>query len=861
MTKPKAWYLVYDIASFFLPFLIMFFVLLSMGISYGSERTILASDSFHQYVIFAQALRNILHGADSMFYTFTSGLGVNFFALASYYLGSLLSPLVYFFNLQSMPDAIYLLTLIKFGLIGLVAYFSFHRIYPKIKPFLVLTLSVSYSLMSFLTSQLELNNWLDVFILLPIVLLGLHRLITQTKPLLYYSSLSILFIQHYYFGYMVAIFVFLLFLVNLISLDTWKRRLRACLSFTSVSILSALTSAFILIPAYLDLAAYGETLSPINQIIIKPIGAFDLLAKLSLGAYDTTKFNAIPMIFIGLLPLLLSIVFFTLKSISWRLRLGYGLLLGLIMASFYLQPLDLFWQGMHAPNMFLHRYSWSFSIIIIILACEALSRQKDITNNRIVFAFILLSCLLTLPYLTMDQYSFLQPSLLILSLAFLVAYLILLLSMLKASVPMPFLIFFTLLFCCLETSLNTYYQLNGIHHEWVFPSRKGYSRALQDIDKLVKKAAANNDQFFRLEQLLPQTGNDSMKYSYNGISQFSSIRNRHSSSLLDRLGYQSAGTNLNLRYQNNTLIMDSLLGVKYNLSYHQLHKFGFSRIASSHHTTLYQNHYSSNLAILTDNIYKDVKLTVNTLDNQTKLLNQLSGKRLTYFQLEPSKLISNAQVFNGRISGEAAENTSTTIVHYQVTVPNHRQLYLSLPNISFSNHNATAVRIRIDDQTYEYTTDNAFSFFDLGYFEKRKTLTLAIIFPKNKSISFAIPHFYSLNSDNYLAAMNAINQKEVTAYTHSNQVISHYKAKSEGSMIFTLPYDKGWTARLNGRPVALKKAQGGFIRIDVPKGSGKLVLTFVPNGFTLGLLLSFIGILLYSFLHYYLLRQTAKLKA
>ncbi|WP_269206392.1 YfhO family protein, partial [Streptococcus equi] len=77
----------------------------------------------------------------------------------------------------------------------------------------------------------------------------------------------------------------------------------------------------------------------------------------------------------------------------------------------------------------------------------------------------------------------------------------------------------------------------------------------------------------------------------------------------------------------------------------------FSRIASSHHTTLYQNHYSSNLAILTDNIYKDVKLTVNTLDNQTKLLNQLSGKRLTYFQLEPSKLISNAQVFNGRISG------------------------------------------------------------------------------------------------------------------------------------------------------------------------------------------------------------------
>ena len=29
----------------------------------------------------------------------------------------------------------------------------------------------------------------------------------------------------------------------------------------------------------------------------------------------------------------------------------------LIIASFYLEPLDLMWQGMHSPNMFLHRYS------------------------------------------------------------------------------------------------------------------------------------------------------------------------------------------------------------------------------------------------------------------------------------------------------------------------------------------------------------------------------------------------------------------------------------------------------------------------------------------------------------------------
>ncbi|MDE7536421.1 YfhO family protein, partial [Streptococcus agalactiae] len=94
--------------------------------------TILASDGFHQYVIFNQALRNILHGSNSLFYTFTSGLGLNFYALSSYYLGSFLSPIVYFFNLKNMPDAIYLLTICKIGLIGLSMFVTLCKRHCKV---------------------------------------------------------------------------------------------------------------------------------------------------------------------------------------------------------------------------------------------------------------------------------------------------------------------------------------------------------------------------------------------------------------------------------------------------------------------------------------------------------------------------------------------------------------------------------------------------------------------------------------------------------------------------------------------------------------------------------------------------------
>lgn len=842
-------------ASFFLPLSIMFIVLLSMGITYHGDKTILASDAFHQYVIFAQNFRNILHGSDSLFYTFTSGLGLNFYALISYYLGSFLSPLLFFFNLTSMPDALYFFTLIKFGLIGLTACYAFHKLYPTIKAYLIVTLSLSYSLMSFLTSQLELNSWLDVFILLPLILLGLTKLIIEKKTNLYYFSINLLFIQNYYFGYMVAIFSLLYALICLLQLKSFKLALTAFLRFTTVSLMAVLTSAVMLLPTYLDLSSYGETFSPIKQLITSNAWYLDIPAKLSLGVYDTTKFNALPMIYTGLFPLLLSLIYFTLRSVPLKVKLANAILLAFIVSSFYLQPLDLFWQGMHAPNMFLHRYAWAFSVILILLACEALSRQEEFTRQKIGIAFLLLSLLLTSPYFFTQHYDFLTPSLFFLNFAFLTAYIILLIASKNKQVPLSFLISFTLIFTVLEASLNTYYQLNGIHQEWGFPTRQGYNRHLKDIDKLVKSVSKQSQPFFRMELLTPQTGNDSMKYNYHGISQFSSVRNRLSSSLLDRLGFQSLGTNLNLRYQNNTLIMDSLLGVKYNLSDSPITKFGFTKVTTSGNMILSQNHYSSPLALLTDGVYKDVNLSVNTLDNQTRLLNQLSGQSLSYFHLQPSHLVSGAKQLNQQVSGQASNFQQSTIITYQVSIPKHSQLYVSMPHIIFSNPDTKEVRVRIDNHSYIYTTDNAYSFFDLGYFKEAKMATVSFIFPKNKQISFKEPHFYSLSIASYLKAVNQINQKDVRVQTRANKIVANYKTKSVGSLVFTIPYDKGWSAQKDGKVIPITKAQGGFLKITVPKGSGQVILTFIPNGFKLGLFFSCLGMTLYYFFTFYQRRR------
>ena len=836
--------IVCNLLSFLIPVVILFLVFLSHNIFWRSDRTVLASDGFHQYVIFAQTLRNILHGSDSIFYTFTSGLGLNFYALISYYLGSFLSPLVYFFNLTSMPDALYLFTLIKIGLIGLSTHFSLGKLYPKVNRLLVLVLSTSYALMSFSISQIEINMWLDVFILIPLIILGLNCLMLDRRGVLYYVTLTVLFIQNYYFGFMTAIFLSLYFLVKLTQDLQWKVVKRKFFDFTIVSILATLSSSIMLLPTYLDLSTHGEKFTSFTKIVSENTWYLDIFAKNIVGSYDTTKFGSIPMIYVGLLPLILALLYFTIASIDWKIRLAHALLLVFIIASFYLQPLDLLWQGMHAPNMFLHRYAWVFSTVIILLAGETLSHIKQIKLTTAGFVLTFIGVGFVLTFLFKEKYDFLSDAQFVLTFIFLLAYAILLVSQKQGYLPSKLVLIFTLVFSLSEISLNTYYQISSLNGEWFFPTREGYEKDLVDIDKLVNYTKTQNSFFYRTERLLAQTGNDSMKYNYNGISQFSSIRNTSSSSVLDRLGFKSTGTNLNLRYQNNTILMDSLFAIKYNIADGPVNKYGFSLVETSGETQLYENQFAAQLALLTKGVYKDVDFTVNTLDNQTKLINQITGLSEHYFNRLASKLISGGNQFGNRVTVDS-NDLSETSVSYQVELLHDGQIYVSVPNINFTNDKIKEVEISVNGHAARYTTDNAYSFFNLGYFTVGEKLNVVLTFPDNSQVSFDSPNFYELNAESYQKAMKEIAKRDVKVTTNKNTVLIDYQTDDDSSLFLTLPYDEGWSASGNGKALKISKAQSGFMKVDVKAGSGQVILTYLPVGLTLGMKLSIIGVVLF----------------
>ncbi|PKZ98420.1 copper ABC transporter permease [Streptococcus mitis] len=823
--------------SFIIPIIIMIGVYLSQGIYWNSDNSPLLGDGFHQYVIFDIALRNILHGNGSLFYTFTSGLGLNFYALSSYYLGSFLSPLVYFFNLSNMPDAVYLTTLLKFGLIGLSTYFSLNKLFQSIPKSLKLALSTSYALMSFTVSQLEIKTWLDVFILIPLIITGLHLLITEQKFLLYFTSLSILFIQNYYFGYMTVLFLIFWYLYQ-ISWD-FKTRKSSVLDFIVISFLAGMASLILTLPTLFDLQTHGEKLTEITKFQTESSWYLDLFAKQFIASFDTTKYGAIPMIFVGLLPFILTILFFTLTSIKFHVKLIYAIFFAFLIASFYIEALDLFWQGMHTPNMFLHRYAWIFSTLLIYTAAEVLKRLKELKVwNFLVSLFLLVTGFLATIYLK-SHYSFLTDLNILLTLEFLVVYSLLLLAVIKKFISVNLFTILISLFIMVEISLNASSQMDGIAKEWGFASRSAYNR---DIPAMESFSTYIGNQFTRTEKLQTQTGNDSMKFNYNGISQFSSVRNRSASSTLDKLGFKSSGTNLNLRYANNSILADSLFGIQYNISDSPIDKYGFKDIYQKDNLTLYENQFSLPIAFASQSVYNDVKFNEHTLDNQASFLNQLANVDFDYFSPIPYDKTENT---DDLISVTSSSNEDAAI-QYQIEVPENSQIYLSFTNLHFSNDKQKKVDILVNGEKKTFTTDNVFSFFNLGYTKEKKTFNIHVSFPGNSQVSFESPTFYRLDTKTFTEAIQKIKEQPVTVSTSKNKVFATYDVQQDTSIFFSIPYDKGWSAYQDGKKIEIKQAQTGFMKVDIPKGKGTITLSFIPNGFVVGAICSFTSLLLFG---------------
>lgn len=84
---------------------------------------------------------------------------------------------------------------------------------------------------------------------------------------------------------------------------------------------------------------------------------------------------------------------------------------------------------------------------------------------------------------------------------------------------------------------------------------------------------------------------------------------------------------------------------------------------------------------------------------------------------------------------------------------------------------------------------------------------------------------------------------------------------NEELVVFSVPYDSGWSAQVDGESVEIDKVNGAFVAIRVPAGTHEIVFTYTTPGLKLGLICTAAGAIIigaYIFVVYIVLKRRPK---
>lgn len=841
------------ICAFMIPLVVMALVYYSLGIYWGSERSILASDSFSQYSNFYASFNNVLHGKGSLFYNWNLGLGFNYYAFMSYYLGGVFPFLVYFFSNANIPDFIYLLTIVKVGLIGLT-FWIYAKATFKIHPLIQIGLSVAYALMSFVGAYSMSIMWLDGLIYLPLVVLGVNRLMEHFKPTLLFVAYALLFISNYYMGFMIGIFS-VLYMFALLVIEPQKR-LRKLVLYFATALLAGLSAMIMILPMVLDLRNNGEALTKVTSFFTSETHLWDVVVKSMIGVYDTTKYDSIPFTYAGLIPLIMAIYFFVTKKSNLRTKLAFGALVLIVFISFNISALNLFWQGMHSPYMFLFRYSFLFSFIVVMLAGYGFTNYQRSDNGRVITIIISLAALfLGVKYLLPESlYTYLEQDSLYLTVIFLIIYAIVFaISSLNRTIMKKLAVILVIVMVS-EAVINMKTMLNGVLEDWNYPARTSYQLPYTSYREVIEKTiTADATTFYRTETMDPVSANDAINYGFNGLSQFSSVRNRNTLSFMNDLGFKSRGTNLNIRYANNTLLMDSLFGVRYNITKMPINKFGFSQYSNDKGYYLFKNENALPLGILTDANINKFKVKKNdNLGTQTQLYSQLAQSHNTYFTSAIPTVISTDNV--STVTDPNTENVTYTAIKnevdkkitWKVHVPANKQAYMSIWPTNYGQIGSSSVLLTVNGVNKATQLSINGQYYDLGYYPMARDIEYTTNFYGTDAVSIGKPIVIFLDVNQYQEDAGRIKQSGVEFKVDGRKASATVNVKARKQTLFTtIPADNGWEVKVDGKVVEANTVDDAFLSIPVTKGEHTIEMVFTPEGFMPGVILFFVSIFLF----------------
>lgn len=881
------------LGAFFLPVFIMYVVYSVFGVHPYGDLSVLVLDLNGQYVSYYEMLRDAIWGDGSLIYSWSRNLSGETMGMFGYYLASPFMWIIVLLPRTMMCGSIEIMELAKVGCCGLaMAYYLTKR--KNARKLSALLFSVCYALMTYIVVELMNPMWIDGMIWLPMILMGIERLVDEGKMLPVIIPMTIMFISHFYIGYMTAFFSVIYFIYYVFSrpghaiAPHW---FKGGVKFAISGIVSALSSCIVIIPVYCSLRLGKLSFSEPDFTPETQFNIFEFLSKLFQNSYDTVRPEGLPMIACGTVVLLLVPLFFLNNKISPKEKISLGLLMLAVFGSMYVSTVDIAWHGFQVPNWLPYRYSYTFSFIMIVMAFRAFENLEGISFKELCLTAFAWVCVLAL--ISREEYEHMYTFETVWYNVLAIAVIAAVLYLYKKT-PDKVMSIILVGLVSVDIFVNAIYTVYSIDYDVVYSKYSSYQDYFIDGREVVSQVEEADEGLYRMEKTFHRTVNDPLGMGFAGISHSSSTMNTPVLKMLKSLGYGMQGHYT--KYTGQTIVTDSLFGIKYLMykpddiipsvdlreltrqeiqneikkPYKTYTEFLTPEDTGVEDITVYENPYALSIGYMADYDILECELdSSDPIKNQQQLLKSLTGEGAVRVFKRIYQSATNTANCTTSTTGDHIMYTTTvdgkdSYVEFTIDIENDNPVYAFFPTIYQRKCNIWVKSSEWDIVNYAFVdyffTGEHYSILNLGSFQEGETVKVRMTLANGEAI-FSDVLFYYLDMEAFeeIYAELADEQWNITEHTDT-YLYGTVNAKEDGILFTTIPYEPGWTVKVDGKEVSTVTCLDSLIGIELTAGEHTVEMRFWPTYLTLAIIVELIGLSFIAIIAIFEVKDGALLK-
>ena len=871
MTTKKKVYL----ASFIAPIAIMFVAWAIDGFFPFGTKSLMAVDFNAQYIGLYAYFKHLFLNGDwsSFFYSFSKSIGGGMLGIWGF---NLLSPFNLLFLLTSEENFQWVVPIVialRYGAMGLtMAHFLIKRYDGlKNKAYLVPIVATIYALNGFNVSYQMNPIFYDGMVMLPLVLIGVEQVLDNKSPKGYIGMLALSLFVQFYMGYMTCIFVVIYALFYIIRSENLRNKkviLTRIGKLAAASILAVGIVSAVLLPILISLVSTKGGLQSTLRFDWKlQINPFEILAKLFLGAFDNTSWPAgpnLPNIYVASFGLLGTLYYFISSKISKWSKIAASFVLVVFLISCAHEFTSKLWHMGQNPAGFFYRFSWIIAFFLVYLAYLSLREVEKFTKREA--SFLLISGAVIFSIVQLQQHSFLTVWQ---RLATILIFVVLLAALFYPKVKRAWMIIAAL--TVVELTANAA----------LVQSRVGYTDAYKYHDAVLQLKEAINpirpdhSDFYRINKSFNLSKNDPFMVDYPGLSVFSSNLENSTRDLFDRLG--NNGINATTYYQG-TPFQDALFSVKYLVTpkpvlkedypdTSKLYVFGNmvtrkdvttnAPVYEAARTKTFETGLILPIAYGVNDATVNVKLENHQpIQNQNKIVQAMGATSENYLAVLGANemKLDNMEVVDPSKpeTYKRIDSSKPGTITYHLVPQSAEDYWVAIPQ-KLSHTDKNKVRVMLNGKNYEFQDK----------FQQTQFIQIAhnsVGQPTDLTIEIDSDNEYNLSGlrlarSNAALANRIIQERQLQGikltYWDNRSFKGTVNITDDSTWMMTsIPYEKGWTVKVDGKVVETAKVWDSLLAYKITPGEHTIEMSYLPDGFVVGFLISILSTSLYGFAIY-----------